>query len=233
MFSHSLKVLSDTTRQQHHCALKPVISDGLTPDSVCWTQRRAQLKPRAALFPPGNDIRRSGIVVREETVGLMAYTRCTAPETSWDNKKDKKVWTFVINREKCRTIVTLGGNRERAMKNRSLPGKFGGLASMRILRSWIRLSPKGRAHASVFVEQPIGTLSLRNDLWLVKVSRHGLDFLKPENRAMRRCRSLVFSQNTWITICWKVIMEFLPNDAKNILPTPALIYKSWINTSTY
>ena len=43
--------------------------------------------------------------------------------------------------------------------------------------------------------------------WL-KVSRHRLDFLKPENRAMRRCRSLVFSQNTWITICWKVIMEF-------------------------
>ena len=65
-------------------------------------------------------------------------------------------------------------------------------------------------------------LSLWNDLWLVKVSRHGLDFLKPENRAMRRCRSLVFSQNTWITICWKVIMEFLPNDAKNILPTATL-----------
>ena len=62
-------------------------------------------------------------------------------------------------------------------------------------------------------EQPIGTLSLWNDLWLAKVSRHGLDFLKPENRAMRRCRSLVFSQNTWITICWKVIMDFLPNDA--------------------
>ena len=61
-------------------------------------------------------------------------------------------------------------------------------------------------------------LSLWNDLWLVKVSRHGLDFLKPENRAMRRSRSLVISQNTWITICWKVIMGFLPNDAKNILP---------------
>ena len=25
---------------------------------------------------------------------------------------------------------------------------------------------------------------------------------------MRRSRSLVFSQNTWITICWKVIVEF-------------------------
>ena len=72
-------------------------------------------------------------------------------------------------------------------------------------------------------EQPIGTLSLWNDLWLAKVSRHGLDFLKPENRAMRRCRSLVFSQNTWITICWKVIMEFFANDAKNILPTAGLI----------
>ena len=42
--------------------------------------------------------------------------------------------------------------------------------------------------------QPIGTLSQWNDLWLVKVSRHGLDFLKPEK-------------------------EFLPNDAKNILPS--------------
>ena len=44
-----------------------------------------------------------------------------------------------------------------------------------------------------------------------------------ERRAMRRCRSLVFSQNTWITICWKVIMEFLPYEAKNLLPTEALI----------
>ena len=64
-------------------------------------------------------------------------------------------------------------------------------------------------------------LSLWNDLGLIK-----LDFLKPENRAMRRCRSLVIFQNTWITICWKVIMEFLPNDAKNILPTATLSIKS-------
>ena len=71
-------------------------------------------------------------------------------------------------------------------------------------------------------DQPIGTLSLWNYLWLAKVSRHRLHFLKPENRAMRRCRSLVFSQNTWITICWKVIMKLLPNDAKNILPTAGL-----------
>ena len=28
-------------------------------------------------------------------------------------------------------------------------------------------------------------------------------FLKPENRAMRRSRSQIFSQNTWITICLK------------------------------
>ena len=52
-------------------------------------------------------------------------------------------------------------------------------------------------------------LSQWNDLWLVKVSRHGLDFLKPENRAMMRCRSLVFSQNTWVTICFKGYYEIL------------------------
>ena len=72
--------------------------------------------------------------------------------------------------------------------------------------------------------QPIGTLSLSlwNDLWLAKVSRHGLDFLKPVNRAMRRSRSLVFSQNTKITICWKVIMEFFPNDAQIYCLPPTL-----------
>ena len=44
----------------------------------------------------------------------------------------------------------------------------------------------------------------------------------PVTGAKRRCRSLVFSQNTWMTICWKVFMEILPNDAKNILPSAAL-----------
>ena len=49
-------------------------------------------------------------------------------------------------------------------------------------------------------EQPIGTL----------------DFLKPENRAMRRSRRLVFSQSTWITICWKHkhIITFFPQWCK-------------------
>ena len=48
----------------------------------------------------------------------------------------------------------------------------------------------------------------------------------------RRCRSLGISQNTWITICWKVIMEFLHNDAKNILPTAGLklIYSKMFKT---
>ena len=55
--------------------------------------------------------------------------------------------------------------------------------------------------------------------WTKSPSR---DFSKPKNRAMRRCRSLAISQNTWSTICWKVIMEFLPNDTKNILPTATL-----------
>ena len=91
--------------------------------------------------------------------------------------------------------------------------------------SHVEISWGNTKHRPPAGAQPIGTLSLWNDLWLAKVSRHGLDFLKPENRAMRRCRSLVFSQNTWITICWKVIMEFLPNDAKNILPTAGFGFK--------
>lgn len=49
-----------------------------------------------------------------------------------------------------------------------------------------------------------------------------LFFLKPEKRAKGRCRSLVSSQTNWITICLKVIMQFLPSGAKRSLPTPAL-----------
>ncbi len=41
-------------------------------------------------------------------------------------------------------------------------------------------------------------------------------------RATERCRSLVFFQTTWFTICWKVIVEFLPSDTKNKLPAPTL-----------
>ncbi len=54
---------------------------------------------------------------------------------------------------------------------------------------------------------------------------HSINFLKPECRAKKRCGSLVYLQTTWISKCWKGIMEFLPNDAKNKLPTPALICK--------
>ena len=51
---------------------------------------------------------------------------------------------------------------------------------------------------------------------------------------MMRSRSLVISQNTWITICWKVIMEFLPNFAKKLLHTATLNdyvckVKMWLN----
>ena len=41
-------------------------------------------------------------------------------------------------------------------------------------------------------KQPIGTLSLWNDLWLAKFSRHRLHILKPEHRVMRSCRSLSY-----------------------------------------
>ncbi len=47
--------------------------------------------------------------------------------------------------------------------------------------------------------------------WLESICP-GLHLLKPKYRVEERWRSLVFFQTTWITICWKVIMEFLPND---------------------
>lgn len=54
------------------------------------------------------------------------------------------------------------------------------------------------------------------------VSLNGPDFPKPGNRAERRSRSLVSFQNTWVTICWKSIRDYLSSDAKNMLPTQAL-----------
>ena len=58
--------------------------------------------------------------------------------------------------------------------------------------------------------QPIGKLSLSEMTcdWSKSPVPPGLDVLKPENRAMRMSRSLVFSQDTWITICWESIMGF-------------------------
>ncbi len=60
------------------------------------------------------------------------------------------------------------------------------------------------------VEEPIG---------------HSLHFPKSESRAKERCTSLLLFQTIWITKYFKVIMEFLPDDTKNKLPTPAL--KEW------
>ncbi len=60
--------------------------------------------------------------------------------------------------------------------------------------------------------------ALWNGPWLAENS-----LSQSEYRAKGRCRSLVFFQTTWITKCWKVIVEFLPNDTKIKLPTPALI----------
>ncbi len=78
------------------------------------------------------------------------------------------------------------------------------------------LSPKN-------VAQLIGTNTLWKRDWL-KSSHHSLHVLKPDYRAKERCRCLVFFQTTWITICLKVIMEFLPKDTKNKLPTSALLW---------
>ncbi len=60
------------------------------------------------------------------------------------------------------------------------------------------------------IKQPVGTRILQND-------PSQFDY-----RAKERCRSVALFQATWITICRKVIMEFLPNDTKNKLPTPIL-----------
>ncbi len=62
------------------------------------------------------------------------------------------------------------------------------------------------------IEQPIGTCTVIG--WKC--------LSQSESRAKERSRSLVFFQTTWITKCWKVIMEFLPDDTKNKLPTSAL-----------
>ena len=63
--------------------------------------------------------------------------------------------------------------------------------------------------------QPIGTLSLWNDLWLFNIFRTQARFFKAWKQSHEEVqKSSYISQNTWITICWKVIMEFLPNDAK-------------------
>ncbi len=58
---------------------------------------------------------------------------------------------------------------------------------------------------------------------------HNLHSLKTEYRAKERCRNLMFSQTTWITICWKVIIEFSTSDTKNKLPTSALTCTTEIN----
>ncbi len=42
---------------------------------------------------------------------------------------------------------------------------------------------------------------------------------RSEYRAKERCRSLDFFQTSWITICWKVIMDFWWDDTKDKLPT--------------
>ncbi len=78
----------------------------------------------------------------------------------------------------------------------------------------VATSPITKKHS---VKQPIGTHALWNDLWLAKKGPS-----RSEYRAKERCRNLVFIQTGWITKCWKVIMELLPDDTKNKLPTSAL-----------
>ncbi len=68
--------------------------------------------------------------------------------------------------------------------------------------------------------QPIGTCAFWNDLWLAVKWTSNLHFVKPEYRAKERCRCLVFLQTTWIKICWKVILEYLPNGTKKLTGFP-------------
>lgn len=94
---------------------------------------------------------------------------------------------------------------------------------------WIGPSPKGCAHISAYVEQPLGTLSFWNNLLLAIVSCYSLNLLRPENTAKRRCRSLVFSVHLNYNVI-KVYYGILPIEAKLKPPTPALSLLSWEHT---
>ncbi len=47
--------------------------------------------------------------------------------------------------------------------------------------------------------------------------------MNTDYRATEGCRSVVFFQTIWTTICWKIIMVFLHNDTKGKLPTPTSV----------
>ncbi len=82
------------------------------------------------------------------------------------------------------------------------------------------------------IEQPTGTHTFWDDLWFAEKCPSWSEY-----RTKEKCRSLVFFQSTWITMCWKVIIEFLPDDTKNKQPTPTwrqyvkLILRVWVQES--
>ena len=67
----------------------------------------------------------------------------------------------------------------------------------------IRLSPS--EGMCTHLHLPTGTPSLWNDLIGQSLASQ-VKFSKAWKQSQRRSRSLVFSQITWITICWKVVM---------------------------
>ncbi len=85
------------------------------------------------------------------------------------------------------------------------------------------------------VEQPIGTCAHWNDLWKRwERAFHTLHLNTDEEnqgyRTKEKCRSRVFFQTIWITIRWKVLMDFWHDDTKDKLPTSAFS-KMRTNTS--
>lgn len=56
-------------------------------------------------------------------------------------------------------------------------------ARLTAVESGFRVLKQGSVRASSFVQQPIATPTPLVDLRLVRISRHGTDFLKPENGA--------------------------------------------------
>ncbi len=75
---------------------------------------------------------------------------------------------------------------------------------------------RGGGCASTFAEMQIGTHALWNDLWLVEKCPSWTLFFKVWIQSQGEMqKSGVLSDQTWITICWKVVVEFLPSDTKH------------------
>ena len=114
-----------------------------------------------------------------------ASTNCIVSKTGCDKEMEKKMWNYVINQEKYRRIVTLGGNRERAMKNRSLGrvGKYGAWP----LSTWPHrvISAPARIFVMRFVS--FQCFLLKHILHVLSDKVHGITTI---NRIFNNCYSM-------------------------------------------